>query len=128
MMNDALLSHSDVVLCRCEGSFLIEHPQHHGCYDDGDAVAGGDACPHAHCSIVVGQDEQQRYEEQHLAAHGEEDALLGHTDALEEVAYDYLESYQRTHQHDDFHAFDGQLLGLCIVGEDEHAEVREELA
>ncbi len=85
----------------------VEMPEHDGCCDGSHTVGCGDAYPHAIRTPNLGEDEQEGYEEEQLAADGHEDAAFRHTDALEEVACHNLETHDGRHADDDFHARNG---------------------
>lgn len=71
----------------------IEVPEEKSCKEGGHAVGCCDAHPHAVCTPNLRENEKEGDEEYQLSADGHEDALLRHTDALEEVARHNLEAH-----------------------------------
>ena len=84
---------------------VVELPEEDCRKEGGYAVCCGDAYPYSVCAPIVGEDEQEGTKEDELAAYGDEDALLGHADALEEVGCNHLESNDREYQYYDTEAF-----------------------
>ena len=110
------------------GLVAVEMPQHDGCRDGGDAVGCRNAYPHSVCTPYFGEDNEERHKEHELTADGEEDALLHHADALEEVACDNLETYDREHADDDAHARNGERNQCFVFGEQQYWVSWKELA
>lgn len=124
-MEDAL--HADARHTH-RGLITVEMPQHNGCRDGGYAIGYGNAQPHSISAPNLGEDDEERYEEHELAADGEEDALLNHADALEEVACDNLEAHDGKHADNDTHARNGEGYQFLIFCEKHYGVSWEKLA
>jgi len=92
----------------------VEHPSGQ---QGGEGVADGGCHPYACLSEEVGEYEEQGDEEEQLAGEGEEDALFGHADALEEVDGHHLETDDGEGEHQQEEAVGGLADELVVGGE-----------
>ena len=71
----------------------IEVPKEESCCDGCHTIGCCNAHPHTIRSPYLREDKEERHEEDELAADRHEDALLRHTDALEEITCHDLETH-----------------------------------
>lgn len=102
-------------------------PEHNGCDDCGNAIGGSYACPNTVSAPELREDDKERHKHHKLSAHGDEYALLGHADALEEIGHNNLETYYRRHEHNDFHSVDSDACQFGVIGEHHHRQVGHKL-
>lgn len=110
------------------GLITVEVPQHYGCCDGGDAIGCRYAYPHSVRSPNLWEDDEEWHKEHKLTANGEENALLHHADALEEVACDNLEANNWEHADDDTHTRNGKRNQCFVFSKQQYRVSWEELA
>ena len=82
----------------------VELPKEDGCCDGGYTIGCSNAYPHAVGAPNLRENEQERHEEDELAADGHENAPFRHPDALEKVASHNLETHNGREANDDSHS------------------------
>ena len=103
-------------------------PQGEHCRDEGQKVADGLANPYSVQTEIMGEYQQAWQQINELPGEGKEDTHLGHTNALEEIAYHNLRSHDGEHHHTDSHAAHGNVDELRIVGKDGDHGMRKQFA
>lgn len=105
----------------------IEQIKHYGCCHGGKCIGCCNAYPYTVCSPNVWEEDEEWHKEYKLSAYAEEDALLCHTDRLEEVACHNLETNDWAHADDESHTIDCKFCEYWVVCEELHRIAWEEL-
>ena len=114
---------------------MVVLPEHDGGGDECNGVGCCDGYPYSvsaqECAVgswQFGEYDEEGHEEYQLAADAKEYASLRHSDRLEEVARDNLESDKWRHAYDDAHGNYGDAGEVVVGGEWQYDVFREEFA